>query len=191
MAVRIELFLGHVDSGKSAFAEARMRDLCANMKPLYIATLPHNRAFQSRILKHRASRGDFWYVLEIARSLNEALAVPGKWLSGGVLLDGLVGLVARRLQAALALEKDLKKESLKLLREYEAFLDWSFTRTPVLFVVSSLANTSAGPLPVDVKIVELNEALCAKTAHRSAAVWLSTRGETKCIGGDDGTRVIS
>lgn len=179
--MRCELFLGPIDSGKSAFAEARMLESCAGLKPLYIATLPRNRAFQPRISKHRHSRGDSWHVVEITRSLDEVFAVPGEWLSGGVLLDGLVALVARRLQAALTLGSDAREEGRELLGKYITFLDWMAPRTQVLFVVSNVVSQSACLDPVDLEIAETNKTLCSVTAERSVAVWLSSRGETERI----------
>jgi adenosylcobinamide kinase / adenosylcobinamide-phosphate guanylyltransferase len=95
---RIVLVTGGARSGKSRFAEARVRELQPSAPWLYFATAePFDDELRARIARHQAARGEGWRTVEAPRELASAIAgAPAHaalvdcvtvWLSNR-LLDG-------------------------------------------------------------------------------------------------------
>ncbi|HZS41332.1 MAG TPA: bifunctional adenosylcobinamide kinase/adenosylcobinamide-phosphate guanylyltransferase [Polyangia bacterium] len=95
---RIVLVTGGARSGKSRFAEARLRELQPEPPWLYFATAePFDDELRARIARHQAARGDGFRTIEAPRDLAPAIAAAPDhaalvdcvtvWLSNR-LLDG-------------------------------------------------------------------------------------------------------
>jgi adenosylcobinamide kinase/adenosylcobinamide-phosphate guanylyltransferase len=95
---RIVLVTGGARSGKSRYAEARVRELGREPPWLYFATAePLDDEMRARIARHQAARGEHWQTVEAPRELASAIAAAPKraalvdcvtvWLSNR-LLDG-------------------------------------------------------------------------------------------------------
>lgn len=186
----IELVLGEKDSGKSAWAENRMLEHCGSTKPIYVATLPATLIFSERIDKHQRSRGDAWQVVEIEKSLHEVFRlIDASASTCGVLLDGLIAYLSRRVQFAKATGRGLQDEVQSLVEEYSEFMLRASVRVGRLCVVSSLisrdrrANMSFSE--VDIIALDLNLELCAVTARCAGLMWLFAEGRGRTANWED------
>jgi adenosyl cobinamide kinase/adenosyl cobinamide phosphate guanylyltransferase len=83
---RLLLVLGGARSGKSAYAERRVRE-AAGDEVAYLATLlPGDADVDARIAAHRARRPSAWWTVEAGHDL--AAAMRGSAARAGLLLDG-------------------------------------------------------------------------------------------------------
>jgi adenosylcobinamide kinase/adenosylcobinamide-phosphate guanylyltransferase len=84
---RIVLVTGGARSGKSRWAEARLRELAPHPTWLYVATAePLDDEMRIRIDRHRTARGDAWRTIEAPRDLAATIAREGPSASA-VLVD--------------------------------------------------------------------------------------------------------
>jgi adenosylcobinamide kinase/adenosylcobinamide-phosphate guanylyltransferase len=83
---RLVLVTGGTRSGKSAFAETRLKELAPDQPWLYVATAEaFDEEMKERIARHRQRRGDRWRTVEAPR----APADPLVDFAGGALVDCL------------------------------------------------------------------------------------------------------
>jgi adenosylcobinamide kinase / adenosylcobinamide-phosphate guanylyltransferase len=108
------LVLGGARSGKSTYAEARTRSLCARGKQaIYVATAQaHDREMATRIAAHKKQRGKKrWRTLEAPLELSQMLAAQTEptlvdcltlWLTNQMLAERPIAAAAKELCRALA-----------------------------------------------------------------------------------------
>ncbi len=93
----ITYVMGYKDSGKSKYAEDRLRLLCR--KTLYIGTLPDNVYYADTIRRHKVRRPADWGLMELEGDPhNDMACIRREYLKYDcVLLDGLAFYIARQL----------------------------------------------------------------------------------------------
>ena len=108
------LVLGGARSGKSRYAEARTRALCASAKPaIYVATAQaRDREMSKRIALHKKQRGKkLWRTLEAPLDLAQTLAAQTQptlvdcltlWLTNLMLAEQPIAAAAKELCRTLA-----------------------------------------------------------------------------------------
>ncbi len=133
-----ELILGGVRSGKSRYAEQRVRELQQDGELLYLATATaQDEEMVARIAHHQQQRGDGWRLLEQPVALAQTLqqeATVGRI----VLVECLTLWLTNLLMAG--------DESL-LQREQQALLEVLPTLPATILLVSN--ETGLGVVPMD------------------------------------------
>jgi adenosyl cobinamide kinase/adenosyl cobinamide phosphate guanylyltransferase len=175
MAV-LELVVGPINSGKSAWAEARLLEAAGDAMPLYVATLARQGASRGRIETHRARRGDRWRLIEVVSSLLEVGAAP-TGIPEFVLLDGLIAHVNQRLIGIG--EQDIRSASDRLLNEYALLLKRMTEACRHVIIVTTSVGREAvlrGATDADRRSIEICHAMCRSTLQLGAALWLCRSG---------------
>lgn len=116
----ITYVMGYKNSGKSKYAEDRLRLLCR--KTLYIGTLPDNVYHADTIRRHKVRRPADWELIELEGDPHDDIAcIQREYLRYDcVLLDGLAFYIARQLMFFPDELLSCKRELFRLLNTLAA-----------------------------------------------------------------------